>query len=220
MTARPPSALARLLRAGDPASRDRAWAAFVRAYTPILLSTARKFGGDHDAAMDRYAYILEQLRQDDFRPLRRYAVDGRSRFTTWLVVVARRMCIDYRRRRYGRPRGESNGPGAVERIRRRRLADFIVEDLELVGGISTDRPDPEGELRARELRTALGGALQELPKPDRLLLAFRHKDELSAREIARLMEFPTIFHVYRRLNALYRSLRQTLERKGVDGASR
>lgn len=219
MSASPPSALACLLSARDPTSRDRAWAAFVRAYTPLLLSTTRRFGGDHDAGMDRYTYILEQLRRDDFRRLRRYAVDGRSRFTTWLVVVTRRMCIDYRRQRYGRPRSGCDGTGEVERVLRKRLADFVAEDLELVGGISANGPDPEGELRAHELRSVLSGALRELPSPDRLLLAFRHVEELSAREIARVMEFPTAFHVYRRLKALHRSLRHTLERKGVDGAS-
>ena len=62
MTASPSPALARLLSARDPASRDHAWAAFVRAYSPLLISTARRFCSDHDAAMDRYTYILEQLR--------------------------------------------------------------------------------------------------------------------------------------------------------------
>lgn len=218
MTGSPPSALVRLLNARDPGSRDRAWAAFVRAYSPLLLSTARRFGGDHDAVMDRYTYILEQLRHDDFCRLRRYAVDRRSRFTTWLVVVGRRLCIDHGRRRYGRPRVEPAGHGAVERVLRKRLADFMAEDLDRVAGLSGNGSDPERELRVSELRGALNGALQQLSSPDRLLLAFRYEEEMSAREIARLMDFPTVFHVYRRLDAVHRSLRETLERTGVDDA--
>jgi RNA polymerase sigma factor (sigma-70 family) len=219
MTSSPPSALVRLLSATDPASRDEAWAAFVQAYSPLLVSTARRFGGDHDAAMDRYAYILEQLRRDDFSRLRRYAVDRRSTFTTWLVVVARRLCLDYRRQRYGRPRGEADGPGNVERILRRRLADFVAEDIDAARGISGNGPDAERELWAGELRGALHSAVRELPSPDRLVLALRHEEELSVREIAHLMHFPSVFHVYRRLNVIHRALRETLERKGVHGAS-
>lgn len=219
MTASPSSALARLLSARDPASRDLAWAAFVRTYSPLLVSTARRFCRDHDAAMDRYAFILEQLHRDDFSRLRRYAADGRSRFTTWLVVVARRLCIDYHRQRYGRPRSVSDGSGEVERVLRKRLADFISEDLELVGGGSSNGLDPESELRRLELRSALSGALQALPEPDRLLLALRHEEEMHARDIARLMDFQSVFHVYRRLNALHGSLREALEREGVDDAT-
>jgi RNA polymerase sigma factor (sigma-70 family) len=219
MTASPSPPLARLLSARDPASRDRAWAEFVRSYSPLLVSTARRLCSDHDATMDRYTYILEQLRRNDFRRLRRYAVDGRSRFTTWLVVVARRLCIDYHRQRYGRPRSEADGSGEVERVVRQRLTDFMAEDLDLVGGISSNGPDPERELRRRELRSALSAALQALPEPDRLLLALRHEEEMRARDIARLMGYESVFHVYRRLNALHGSLRETLEREGVDDAT-
>lgn len=56
----------------------------------------RRFRGGHDAAMDRYAYMLAQLRCSDFTPLQCHAADGRSAFTTWLVVVARRLCLDHR----------------------------------------------------------------------------------------------------------------------------
>ncbi|MGD2216803.1 MAG: sigma-70 family RNA polymerase sigma factor, partial [Gemmatimonadales bacterium] len=205
--------------AGDPVSQDQAWDAFVQAYSRLLIATARKFGGDRDAAMDRYAYVLEQLRRDDFRRLRGYAADGRSKFTTWLVVVARRLCLDYRRRRYGRPRSEPDRVGAVERVARKRLVDFIAEDLDLSGSISADGPDPEMELRAVQLRDTLSEVLQCLPPRDRLLLAFRYEEELTAREIARLMGLPSVFHVYRRIDTIQRSLREMLEGKGVDGAS-
>jgi RNA polymerase sigma factor (sigma-70 family) len=219
MTSTRPSEFVRLLSAGDPASQDQAWDAFIQTHNRLLISTAREFGGDRDAAMDRYAYILEQLRRDDFKRLRRYAADGRSKFSTWLVVVARRLCLDYRRRRYGRPRSEPDGVGAVERIARKRLVDFIAEDLDLSGSISADGPDPEMEVRVVQLRDALSEVLQCLPPRDRLLLAFRYEEELTARQIARLTGLPSVFHVYRRINTIQRSLRELLEAKGVDGAS-
>jgi RNA polymerase sigma factor (sigma-70 family) len=219
MTSTQPSELVRLLSAGDQASQDQAWDAFIQAFSRLLISTARTFGGDRDAAMDRYAYVLEQLRRDDFKRLRGYVADGRSNFTTWLVVVARRLCLDYRRHRYGRPRGEPNGVAAVERVVRKRLVDFIAEDLDLSGSVSADGPDPEMELRVLQLRDALNGALRSLPSRDRLLLAFRYEDDMTARQIARLMGLPSVFHVYRRIKAVQRSLRELLEQQGVDDAS-
>jgi DNA-directed RNA polymerase specialized sigma subunit len=51
---------------------------------------------------------------------------------------------------------------------------------------------------------------------DRLLLKLRFDDGLSAPEIARLLGFPTPFHVYRRLNALYARLRGGLRERGIE----
>lgn len=219
MTSTQPSELVRLLSTGDPVSQDQAWDAFVEAHHRLLLSTARKFGGgDADAAMDRYAYILEQLRRDDFKRLRAYAIDGRGKFTTWLVAVGRRLCLDHHRRRYGRPRGEPDGRTVLERIARGRLVDFVAEDLDTLGSDGSDGSNPETELRAKQLRQALSEALGDLPSRDRLMLGFRYEEGLTAREIARLMDFPSAFHVYRRLNRVQRSLRTWLEERGVDGA--
>jgi len=219
MTGAQPSELVRLLGATDQASQDQAWDAFVHTFSRLLISTARRFGGDGDAAMDRYAYVLDKLRCDEFKRLRGYAADGRGKFTTWLVVVARRLCLDYRRQRYGRPRGEADGVATVERAVRRRLVDFLVEDLDESGPLSAREPDAEMKLRAVQLQEALHGALRTLPARDRLLLALRYEEGMTAGEIAVVMRFPSLFHVYRRLNTIQRSLRQTLERRGVGDAA-
>ena len=74
--------------------------------------------------MDGYAHVLERLREHDCRRLRGYAPDGRTKFTTWLVVVARRLCLDFHRHRYGR----SDDPApdaAVARAARRRLVNLV-----------------------------------------------------------------------------------------------
>jgi RNA polymerase sigma factor (sigma-70 family) len=219
MTSTQPSVLVRLLRASAAASQDQAWDTFIQAFSRLLISTSRTFGGDQDAVMDRYAYVLEELRRDDFKRLRGYAADGRSRFTTWLVVVARRLCLDYRRQCYGRPRSEPDGVTAVERVARKRLVDFVAEDLDLPGSVPADGPDPEMELRAVQMQDALSAALRALSSRDRLLLAFRYEEGMTARQITRLMGLPSVFHVYRRLKAVQRSLRGLLEEKGVNDAS-
>jgi RNA polymerase sigma factor (sigma-70 family) len=209
----PPPELVGLLNATNPAAREAAWAAFVSAHSRLLLHVARSIGRDYDAAMDAYAYLLEQLRLDDCHRLRAYAADGRSKFTTWLVVVARRLCLDQLRRRYGRAREES-AEGRERRVERRRLEDLLSERVD---------PDavPDGNVEGADVRMiaaeqsrALDSAVAALEPRDRLILKLRFEDDLSAREIATLLAFPTPFHVYRRINALLECLRAALASRG------
>ena len=64
----------------------------------------------------------------------------------------------------------------------------------------------------------LAAALSTLAPADRLLLKFRFEDDLSASAIAKAMGFPTPFHVYRRLNALFLTLRRSLQTGGIEGS--
>jgi RNA polymerase sigma factor (sigma-70 family) len=209
--------LFRLLNAPDPPTRDTAWDAFVAVHSRLLLHTARSLNHDHDAAMDGYAYVLEALRENEYRRLRAYAPDGRSKFSTWLVVVARRLCLDFHRQRYGRAR--DTGTDAREaRAARRRLVDLVAEDLDASGQSPISLADPQADLLGREQSAMLDGALRGLPPGDRLLLTLRFEEDLSAREIAQVMGMATPFHVYRRLNAVLGSLRQSLRRRGVEDA--
>jgi len=86
-----PRELRNLLDAVDAAGREAAWDVFVARHSRLLLHVARKVMPESDVAMDAYAHLLERLRRDDCRALTAYCPDGRSRFTTWLVVVAGRM---------------------------------------------------------------------------------------------------------------------------------
>jgi len=212
-----PTELHRLLQV-DPATRDQAWDAFVSAHTRLLLHTARSISRDHDGAMDAYAHVLEALREDDFRRLRVYQPMAGSKFTTWLVMVARRLCVDQVRRRYGQPRGE--GP-AAEQLRqvRTRLADLLAADLDPDRLSHPAEANPESELRARQLEHAVTSAVAELSPRDRLLLSLRFDDDRSAREIAAIMRFPTQFHVYRRLTAVLDVLKAALRRRGIEGSA-
>jgi len=211
-----PPEVARLL---DPAAgfeREGAWAAFVEHYSKLLLRVAFAFAPGYDGAMDRYAFMLDELRRDDSRRLRQFAADGRGKFSTWLVVVARRLCLDHYRRRYGRPRKgkeEADQSGTV-RLVRRRLEDLVgdLNDLSaLPDAAATEAAD---EISLAEGRQALGGAIGELAPRDRLMLTLRFEQELSAREIAGLMGLATPFHVYRRLNRICEGLRERLSGNG------
>ena len=207
-----PVELTRLLAASDTNAQEEAWAAFVAEHSRLLLSVARSLNSDRDSAMDGYTYILEQLREDGCRRLRAFA-PGRSKFTTWLVVVARRLCVDQQRSRYGRLR--DNDSVAVFAARR-RLSDLVAEmDPDEIASKGVDSAQ---SLQAGELHDALEAALARLAPADRVLLKLRFEDDLSAREIAAVLRMPTLFHVYRRLDALLKELRVALRTRGVEGS--
>ena len=207
-----PYELEHLLEHLDLSARDEAWAAFVESNSKLILYVARSLGGDHDRAMDRYTFVLDQLRRDDFHRLRAYGADGRGKFTTWLVVVVRRLCLDHSREKYGRLRGDNREDG--HRMRG-RLADLISDGGELSELVDTSAGGPEERLRALQLDDALKSAVVALEPDDRLLLRFRFEDGLSAPEIARLMSCRSQFDVYRRLRHVLDALRKVLLTRGV-----
>lgn len=185
------------------------------------MSTVRALSADHDEAMDLYAFVLEGLRADDFARLKSFAEQGAGRFEAWLVVVTRRLSIDYRRSRYGRVRrtdrteASAEAGRALQAAERRRLLDLVTEELDVARTADPSRPDPEAEVRLRELRVALQEAIGSLGARDRLLLRLRFEDGRTAREIENAMGFPSQFHVYRRLKKVLARLRSRLEDRGV-----
>ena len=211
-----PPSLARLLDARSASDADAAWHAFVAQHSRIVLHVCRSVWPAHDDQMDAYTQILEHLRADDHRRLREFARAPRCRVSTWLVVVSRRVCLDLYRQRYGRPTSED---GREQRRTRRRLQDLVAEQLELHEPATTERDEADIPLRHEELHDALQRALTELSPRDLLILKLRFVDDLAAQEIARLLAFPSPFHVYRRLNALLAQLRGALLRLGVESAA-
>src|SRR5690349_24367159 len=86
-----PEELTRLLAAPPGPAADAAWASFLGAYSGHLLRVARAFWPGYDGALDGYAYMLEELRRNNCQRLRKYAADGRGRFSTWLRSEERRV---------------------------------------------------------------------------------------------------------------------------------
>jgi len=208
-----PEVLHRLLSAeGD--TRESAWEKFLDLHSGLLLHVARSLGGDHDAMMDRYSYVITALRQNDFRRLRGYVPSAAGRFTTWLMVVVRRLCYDHHRVRYGRLQGESEG--ATENHReRRQLTDLIGDEIAL--GALPDRVEQgvDESLQADELKAALQNALARLEPSDRLVLRLRFEDGLSVPEITRLLRLESPFRLYRRIDRLLLELRTMLQAVGI-----
>lgn len=198
--------LTRFLAAPDHSARELAWERLVSAYSPLFLKVANTLGGGHDAVMDRYAYLLERLREDDFRRLRAFRPDGPARFSTWLVVTTRRLCVDHHRTRFGRAPAGAPADEGLRQIRRRLALDHNeVVDLAAIPDNAAIPPDEamDGRARDRVMHDLLAG----LPSRDQLLLKLRYHDGLPATDIARVMRFPTPFHAYRRVQALLATLK-------------
>jgi len=215
----PPEVLA-LRNARDAPGRDAAWERFVAIHTRLLLHVARTLVHDPDLAMDAYVWLLERLREDDARRLRGFAGDGRSKFTTWLVVVSRRLCVDFLRHRGGRQRASGNGADPVRDGTglRRRLLLLAGEPIDLEAVRDTGS-GPDARLDRAERHEALRAALRELPGSDQMLLSLRFEDEMEAAEIAQVMRLPSRFHVYRRLDRVLQLLRGRLAGRGIDAPS-
>ena len=211
------SLLDALLAAGSPEAEERAWQAFVVEHTRLLMAVARTLGGEHDRVMDRFAYVLEQLRRDGYRRLRAFVPDGSAKFTTWLVVASRRLCVDHERRRYGRRNRDTTAAAGEDRQLRRRLADAESHGGEIDTLVDPDAAPPDAPLLDDERAACLARAVADLPPADQLLLRLRFEEDLTAAEISRLMHFPTQFHVYRRLKALLPQLRERLRDAGIEG---
>lgn len=219
MSAILPLELVTLLEPADAEAQARAWDQLITSRTRLLLAVARSFGGSHDETMDRYAFILEKLREGDFRRLRTFRPDRGASFDTWLSVASRRLCLDHHRSRFGRPasHGDADDPDGTTAVRR-ALAALIASDLDVETIVDSNAPSVERASVIAERDGALAAALDTLPSADKILLALRYRDDLSASRIATVLGFPTQFHVYRRIDRALAHLRQLLERRGIESS--
>ncbi len=206
-----PPPLAELFSAGDEVTANSAWDAFLSSYGDLILRTARSVNRDHDAAMDAYTHVLDRLRADDFARLKKFSGGDQDNLSRWLVVVSRRMCMDLHRQRYGRTREHT---AERERVARKRLVDELWEKRKPQELADSRAGDPEMDLRRGQLGTALRQALEDMAPEEQLLLALRFDNQLSARRIAEILDFPSPFHVYRRLNGLLARVRERMESRG------
>lgn len=212
-----PDTLQILLDASDGPRREAAWTAFLEEHSGLILHVARSQGGDHDAAMDRYTFVVEALRRDDFHRLRAYQADGIGRLSTWLIVVVRRLCLDHHRHRYGRTQSDSRA-ALDQRAERRQLEDLLGEELGLASLECPADQAPDQALLGAELRRGLERALGSLDTSDRLVLRLRFEDDRSVPEIARLLGEESPFRMYRRIDRILAAIRRMLQAAGIENS--
>ena len=212
-----PFSLSSLHDSGSAAGCENVWDAFIAQYSTSVLHTCRSVATDPDAAMDAYAYVLEALREDGCRRLRAYAPHANVKFSSWLIVVTRRLALDYLRHRYGRSRSEDRHR-QYEQQTRRRLENLVADAVDPDQIVDELISLPDAALRRQQLERAVRDALTRLKPSDRLLLALRFGEDRAVREIAGTLSMSSEFHVYRRLGVVLGELRAALETKGISEA--
>jgi len=100
----PDSAIGVLLEQLASDEPERAWNEFLACYSAVVYQVVQSFVSDVDECSDCFLYACEQLATNRFKRLRRFAPDGRARFSTWLRAVVRNLCLDWHRHRFGRRR--------------------------------------------------------------------------------------------------------------------
>lgn len=210
-----PLTLTLLCTATDGSERDDAWARFVAEHSDVILHACRYVLHDHDVAMDGYAFVLDALRENGCQRLHAYVPREGTSFNTWLLVVARRLALDYYRHRYGRPRSLDESR-RTDQAARRRIEDLLFDEID-PDEIANEKSDqPDASIRRAQLRHQLRQSIASLSTEDQLLLALRFRDARPVSEIATTLRARSVFHLYRRLGAVLSRLRTTLEHRGVD----
>ena len=98
------------------------------------------------------------------------------------------------------------------------MVDLAAAAIDLTSLAQCDDAAPDHDLRSSQLRDALQSALDELAPDHRLILKLRFEDDLTAQQIATVLQWPTPFHVFRRLNALFARLKRELLARGIESS--
>ncbi len=93
-----------LLEQLSSAGVENAWKDFLEDYASLIHHVVRQYERDDDRVNDLFLFICEEFSRDGFRRLRRFRPDGPARFRTWLGVVVSNLCVDWRRKEFGRIR--------------------------------------------------------------------------------------------------------------------
>ncbi len=83
---------------------EEAWGLFLDQYAATILQVVKHFERDSDFVPDCFQFVCEQLSANSFRRLTRFQPQGPAVFSTWLRAVVRNLCLDWRRKRFGRRR--------------------------------------------------------------------------------------------------------------------
>ncbi len=173
---------------------ERAWEGFIEKYRPVMYNAAHALTHDEADARDLADSLWADLygiepRSQERRSLLGY-YGGRSSLGTWLHAMLARRFVDLTRKAAQIKRLESSPNEPATEV---------------------DPSDPDRFRYVNALGTALSEALGALEARDRLRLGYYYLENLTLREIARLLhEHPS--SVSRRLQQTRSDLKQRVER--------
>lgn len=86
---------------------ETAWKEFLDIYSKLILKIIWQYEHDRDSVMEKYLYVCEKLINNNFAILRKFNPDGREhtpKFSTWLTIVVKNLCVEKHRKDHGRKR--------------------------------------------------------------------------------------------------------------------
>jgi len=212
-----PKDLRALLDAKTPEAKARAWDAFIRRRSDILMETARRVVYDlgdqrgYDRRMDAYTFILRKLRDNDFAKLRKYEQRDGATFEGWLATVARNFARDWQRTITPR----IDRKPSDEQRDKETLQKFLLDDID-AKPVADERPGADAELLKREMYAALDGCLASCAGSDvRVFIAMCVRG-MTAKAVAELFGLATQWHAFRAFDRAARQLRDCLATKGFE----
>jgi RNA polymerase sigma-70 factor, ECF subfamily len=143
-----------------------AWETIVRQHWRKVFNVAYKFVGKHDLAEDLTQDIFLKI----FKALASF--DRRANFQTWIISIARNLCIDHYRS-----------------VRKERETIAREVDAGQLSPVSHEL-SPLVQLEQSDLRVLLRRALDQLPETLRTAVVLRDLHELSYQEIADRLRLP------------------------------
>jgi RNA polymerase sigma-70 factor (ECF subfamily) len=175
--------------------------AVYREHADRLFAFGRRICGHVQDAQD----LVQETFLNAYRGLDGFR--GDAKMSTWLYAIAARVCIRKRRKRKDAPDRELS----LEEFLPTDEGEFRLQPI-------ADGPNPEQAMQNKELREALDGAIQALPRAYRLVLVLRDMEGLSAKEVGSIMGLNERA-VKSRLHRARLFVRQRLSQKGIHASA-
>jgi len=189
------------IEAGDPIAFEelfqRHWRKLLKA---IAFRMDRRLAGRADASD-----ILQETYLEAYKRLPKYLEKKDMPFYAWLYWIAREKVLEQHRRHLG----------AQKRTVRNEVPLMPTDSsAKFVSGLIGRSPTPSQELAKAELAEQLSKALERLDSDDKDLILWRHFEQLSAREMAELLNITEAAANKRYLRAL-EHLKKILQELGI-----
>ena len=168
-----------------------------REHADRLFAFSRKICAHVEDAKD----VVQETFLNAYRGLSDFR--GEAKMSTWLYAIAARACIRKRRKRRDAPDRELS----LEEFLPTEEGEFRLQPI-------AEGLNPEQALQNKELKDALDGAIQALPRHYRLVLVLRDMEGLSAKEVGGIMGLNERA-VKSRLHRARLFVRQRLSQKGI-----
>jgi RNA polymerase sigma-70 factor (ECF subfamily) len=163
---------------------------FAEKYQARLLGLARRLLGNHDDALDALQEILIQVDQS----LPKFK--GESSLYTWAFRLATNCCLNYKRK--------------LDRTNSYAPLDEPLRDAILLAVPEPDE-NPDSKCRARFRQHLVEQALLKLPETQRAVLVLGDLEDMSASEIAEILQV-SVNVVKSRLHRARATLKRTVEK--------